>query len=169
MARYLASRSIALVLQGVPGIYLPAIVGSLDRVTDHSQLDEPRSINRTLVTEERLFERLTNPESAYHEVMVRFRDMLSARISHRAFHPNAPQRVIESPPTVFALERIHPDTHAPVWCFTNVTAAALCFSLETSYTLWRDLLSARFFRAQNGVVRLSLEPYEVLWLEPARD
>ncbi|MBC6952151.1 hypothetical protein DWB58_29910, partial [candidate division KSB1 bacterium] len=79
VARYLASRSIALVLQGVPGIYLPAIVGSLDRVTDHSQLDEPRSINRTLVTEERLFERLTNPESAYHEVMVRFRDMLSAR------------------------------------------------------------------------------------------
>jgi sucrose phosphorylase len=169
VARYLASRSIALVLQGVPGIYLPAIVGSLDRVTDHSQLDEPRSINRTLVTEEKLFDRLTSPESAYHEVMVRFRDMLSARVSHRAFHPNAPQRVIESPSTVFALERIHPDTQTPVWCFTNVTAAALCFSLETSYALWRDLLSARFFRAQSGVLRLSLEPYEVLWLEPARD
>jgi glucosylglycerate phosphorylase len=169
VARYLASRSIALVLQGVPGVYLPAIVGSLERVTDHSLLDEPRSINRTLVTEERLFDRLTNPESAYHEVMVRFREMLSARVSHRAFHPNASQRVIESPSTVFALERIHPDTQTPVWCFTNVTAVALCFTLETRHTLWRDLLSARFFRAQNGVLRLSLEPYEVLWLEPARD
>lgn len=169
VARYLASRSIALALAGVPGVYLPAVVGSLARVTDHSQLDEPRSINRTLVTEERMLDRLTNPESSYHEVMIRFRDMLSARVSHRAFHPNAPQRVIDSPPTIFALERIHPGTGLPVWCLVNVTAAPQLLSLDAERTLWRDLLSARFFRTNGGALHLNLEPYEVLWLEPARD
>ncbi len=169
VARYLASRSIALVLPGVPGVYLPAVVGSLERVLDHSQLDEPRSINRTLVTEEKLFDRLTSPESSYQEVMVRFRHMLSVRVSHRAFHPNAAQRVIDAPPTVFAMERTHPDTDVPVWCLTNVTAAPQQLALDTKNPLWRDLLSARFFRTAEGSLRLQLDPYQVLWLEPARD
>jgi len=167
--RYLASRAVALVLAGVPGVYLPAVVGSLARVTNHAELDEPRSINRTLVTEEKLLERLTSPESSYRQVMLRFRDMLAVRVSHPAFHPNAPQRIIESPASVFALERIHPDTGDPVWCLINVTARPQRFTLDSHPTLWRDLLSARFFRSPEALLHLHLAPYEVLWLEPARD
>lgn len=169
VARYLASRSIPLVLQGVPGVYLPALVGSLARVTDHSQLDEPRSINRTLVTEEKLFDRLGRSSSSYHDVMVCFRDMLSVRVSHQAFHPAAPQRVIDSPASIFALERLHPDTGEPVWCFVNVTAQPQPCTLDSPRPLWRDLLSARFFRAPAQSLTFTLAPYEVLWLEPARE
>ena len=165
--RYLASRSIALALQGVPGIYLPGIVGSLDEVKDHSQLDEPRSINRTLVTEETLLERLTEHGGVHQLVMEGFRDMLACRIAHRAFHPNAPQRVLDLTPQVFGVERLSLDTGKPLFCLTNVTAGPQCILLGVESVEWRDILSGRTFTAPAGRLNLELASYEVLWLESA--
>ena len=36
------------------------------------------------------------------------------------------------------------------------------------YSLWRDTLTDRYVRAEDGVLRLPLDAYEVVWLEPAR-
>ena len=167
VARYLASRSIALALQGVPGIYLPGIVGSLEEVKDHSLLDEPRSINRTLVTEETLINRLTEHGGMHQRIMEGFREMLGRRTSHRAFHPNAPQRLLELTPQVFGVERTSLDTGQPVFCLTNVTAEVQCILLDVEGVQWRDILSGRTFTAPAGRLNLEFAPYEVLWLEPA--
>ncbi len=170
VARYLASRAVALVLKGIPAVYLPGVVGSLDEVRDHAKLDEPRSINRTLISEEALMHRLTDGTSVYNQVMVRFRHMVACRTSHRAFHPEAPQRVLKTPHTIFAIERrVHEPGGANVICLTNVTRTEQWLSLPVTHALWRDLLSGRYFRATGVSLELTLAPYEVLWLEPARD
>lgn len=169
VARYLASRAIALALKGVPAVYLPGVVGSLEEVRDHSKLDEPRSINRTLISEEALLQRLMDGSGVHHGVMARFRHMAGCRASHRAFHPNAPQRVLKSSPRVFALERRIRGAAAGVICLTNVTNAEQRFSTATPRALWRDLLTGRYFRAPEGALDVPLAPYETLWLEPARD
>jgi hypothetical protein len=33
--------------------------------------------------------------------------------------------------------------------------------------LWRDILRDRHIRADNGILRVSLDAYEVVWLKPS--
>jgi hypothetical protein len=55
---------------------------------------------------------------------------------------------------------------------TNVTAAVQelplpLSDLSVSRVLWRDILRDRHIRADNGILRVSLDAYEVVWLKPS--
>lgn len=92
--RYIASRSIALVLRGVPGVYLPGLVGSkndLEAVLDDGVT---RSINRRTICEVCLFRRCSDPDSSSYKVAHRFGELLERRIETPAFHPNGAQRIL---------------------------------------------------------------------------
>jgi hypothetical protein len=39
--------------------------------------------------------------------------------------------------------------------------------LDNSEELWRDTLTDRYVRAEDGVLRVPLDAYEVVWLESA--
>ena len=61
--RFIASRAVALALAGVPGVYLPSLTGSqLARRVKHTDLDEPRSINRQMA-DPKAFEKMMEPSS----------------------------------------------------------------------------------------------------------
>jgi hypothetical protein len=56
---------------------------------------------------------------------------------------------------------------------TNVTAAALelrlpLADLEAPYQVWRDVLTERYIRAEDDLLRVPLDAYEIIWLEPSR-
>ena len=63
--RYLASRSIALVLRGVPALYLIGAVGSRNDLEAVQQTGDKRSINRTALDAEALSARLGGPRTPY--------------------------------------------------------------------------------------------------------
>ena len=56
---------------------------------------------------------------------------------------------------------------------TNVTDTAqelrlLLGDLDEPHQVWRDALTDRYIRAEGDVLRVPLEAYEIIWLEPSR-
>ncbi|MCG6923709.1 MAG: sugar phosphorylase [Acidobacteria bacterium] len=171
--RFIAARSIALVLRGVPGIYLPSLFGAKNDTAAVLAGAEPRSINRKTIDEEALFALLGDRESWVHQVAVRFRRLIQRRIENPAFHPNADQEVLQAGRAVFAVLRTPRGGRRKVLAVTNVTAQGrqARFTPEElggRHRTWRDLISGQAFgRTWDGGLDLRLRPYGVLWLTPA--
>ncbi|MFH1117448.1 MAG: alpha-amylase family glycosyl hydrolase [Pseudomonadota bacterium] len=169
--RFMASRSIALALRGVPAIYLHGMLGSHNDAQSVLITRSLRSINRHNINEEQLLKELEDPESHVHRISRRMVKMIRARIGYRAFHPNGGQRVLRVSERVFALLRVSPDGNEKVVCLTNVTDRDLRLSvsaqtLEESAASWKDVISRRTFATESGDLKLTMKPYEVLWLTP---
>jgi sucrose phosphorylase len=171
--RFVAARSIALVLRGVPGIYLPSLFGAKNDTAAILAGDEARAINRKTIDEEALFGLLGDRESWVHQVAVRFRRLIQGRIGARAFHPNADQEILSAGHAVFAVLRTTRDGRQRVLALTNVTAHVhevriTADDLGGRHQVWRDLLTGQTFsRAQDGGLTLTLRPYGILWLTPS--
>lgn len=173
IARFLASRAIALALAGVPAIYLPSIVGAY--VTSDYKVNErdPRSINRNTIRVQELLEQLSVPESHASRILEGFVHLIQARTACAAFHPSAEQRVILANPTVFSVLR-RSRRGEIVLALTNVTATVQelpvpLTDLGETHAVWRDILRDRHIRADHGVLRIPLDAYDVIWLEPIHD
>jgi sucrose phosphorylase len=169
--RFLASRSIALALAGVPGVYVQSFTGSqlVDSV-DPSELDEPRSINRRASNPEKAIELLSDRDSVASRIVRTFRRMAEQRKENPAFHPNGPQRVLVGNDAVFTVLRKAPGGSGPVLCLTNVTAANQKVRLslgdvDVESDGWSDLLSDQSLTVQSGALEIELAPYQVMWLE----
>jgi sucrose phosphorylase len=170
--RFLASRSIALALMGVPGMYLPSLFGAKNDTAAVLKGSEARSINRKTIDETALIEKLRDRHSWVHEVAVRIRRLVRRRIATPAFHPNAAQRVLDVGRGVFAVLRGGDGGPPPVLALTSVMMepAEVVLArdlLGSRATAWRDRITGR----ERGVVtdelmRVTLRPYEVLWLTP---
>jgi glycosidase len=170
--RFVAARSIALVLRGVPGIYLPSLFGAKNDTAAILAGDDARAINRKTIDEEALFALLGDRESWVHQVAVRFRRLIQRRVETRAFHPNADQEILSAGQTVFAVLRTTRDGRERVLALTSVTAHAHEVRLTPGdiggrQPAWRDLLCGQSFPgAPDGGLALILRPYGVLWLTP---
>jgi hypothetical protein len=74
---------------------------------------------------------------------------------------------------LFVLVRRAPGGEGDVLCVHNVTSNRQTFQatpkdLEIAHTeAWNDLISGAIYQAEHGSLTLALEPYQVLWLEPA--
>jgi glycosidase len=167
--RFVASRSIALVLAGVPGIYLPSLIGSRNDLEAIAKGEEARSINRPRVHEDTLLELFSDPTTSAYKIARRFDHLIEKRIECRAFHPNSSQRILSINPCVFAvLRQAHAD-HLRVLCLTNVTGSSqvLTFPVEDSDldgNRWIDLLSDFAVSPAEGNLQVTLAPYQVMWL-----
>ena len=170
--RYVASRSIALALAGVPGIYVPSLFGSKN---DHEAVRSGgghRAINRKEVDEKRLFLTLMDPNTIPHKIARRFGDLIKTRVGEPAFHPSSRQAVIDSGSSVFTVVRENETTGDLVVALTNVTPEPREVRL-TQYQVgrradrWNDLASDEVLTPVDGVLDVSLRPYQVLWLKPA--
>lgn len=172
VARFVASRSIALVLRGVPGIYLPSLFGSRNDTEAVQAGEGARAINRDTLDAPALERLLRDCRTWVSKVARRFGHLIRTRIAIPAFHPNAEQRVIEGHPHVFALLRLAADG-SRILALTNVTGREVTFAcgravLGTAARQWRDLLSRRRVGASREGLALRLAPYEVLWLVPVQ-
>ncbi|HKI48251.1 MAG TPA: alpha-glucosidase C-terminal domain-containing protein, partial [Desulfobacteria bacterium] len=165
--RFLASRSIALALMGVPGIYLHGLFGSendADAVLDEGQT---RSISRRSFDRDTLYQTLDDPDTATHKIAYGFGDMILKRTREKAFHPNAAQLILSISDAVFALLRTSVDQRERILCITNITsqeqrATVDLSTLELNSKSWLDVLSEQSV-AQGNVLALKLSPYEVVW------
>lgn len=165
--RYLASRSIALALAGVPGVYIHGLLASKN---DHDEVKverQYRGINRGKL-EKRCFREVRKEDfpTAY-----RFVEMIRKRVHEKAFHPNAPQTVLDAGSSFFALLRSSRDFSEHIIAVVNVTSKdrrfvcnPSCFGLARTY--WYDLISGAFVVSKgDGEISLTLSPYQVVWLK----
>ena len=169
--RFIASRAIALVLRGVPGTYLPSLLGAQNDLQSVLDSGEPRSINRKTLDERTLIDKLGDRTTSTYKVASRFRELIEKRTKTPAFHPNGSQRVLVRHPAVFSLVRTSPDGSQRVLALTNVSGEGqeVSFSetdLGTGARTWKDIVSGRTLESSSGTVRAKLEPYQNLWLTP---
>lgn len=168
--RYLASRSIALVLKGVPGMYLHGVLGSANDHRLVRQTKVRRDVNRAPVFAEQVVRELADSGSKLHLLQQKGRGLLHARAGCKAFHPSGSQKVLSLSSHVFALLRRSPDGYETVLALTNVTGGPCRVkvpveALETRENLWRDLLSGLQFETRTGELEIIMEPYGILWLK----
>ncbi len=168
--RFVASRAIALVLQGVPGIYLHSLIGTQNDINAVLATNSNREINRTVIKEDLINQALADPLSKISRINRELGRLITLRTQEKAFHPNASQRVLNISPKVFSVVRVAPDQSETLLCLINVSRKPLHidiklsgFSLEASH--WIDLVGGMEWWADDGLISISLMPYDIAWLK----
>lgn len=172
--RYVASRSIALVLRGVPGIYFHGLIGTCNDITAVLKTKVKRDINRQILQAEELIASFREPHSKLAQLVEKLGQLLVIRREYRAFHPNSEQTVLSVSPEVFALIRHTSDKSQHLLCLTNVTAKEVQVAIPISdmgveETQWYDLVGRCGWTAEGLKLTGTLHPYGVAWLIPFRE
>ena len=169
--RFIASRALALVLQGVPGIYLHSLFGTKNDIAAVMDTDTKRDINRTVINYDTLIETLENPDTLTSRIIRKLNALIIIRTKQRAFHPNGAQKILNLKPEIFAVLRTAPDKSQAILSLINVTdkTCAVTIPMDTiglSKENWYDLISQKTYAFTDENITLTLEPYDVVWLEP---
>ncbi len=148
-ARHLASHAIMLALRGIPLVYVHSLFGTAN---DHQLAERTgmaRSLNRHKFEDVSLLEReLADPSSRAAHCSRGLTSLLATRRSNPAFHPDVGQRILETGPGVFGVQR---GTGARV--YVNVTGAEQAVDVEGWVTV------------ADGVPT-TIGPWQSLWLTP---
>ncbi|MCK9230514.1 MAG: alpha-amylase family glycosyl hydrolase [Syntrophales bacterium] len=169
--RFVASRSIALALKGVPGIYLHGLIGSRSDIQLALRTRSKRDVNRAMIDEALLERSLVDPGSKMYQINDHLGRLLEIRVRHRAFHPNGDQRILSLSPDVFALVRTSPGGGQHILAITSVTDRKSrleipCDQLGFADPQWYDLVAGRGLLVRDDTLVVDLQPYDVLWLTP---
>jgi len=172
--RYIASRSIAMVLQGVPASYLHGIIGTCN---DHELVKKTgvkRDVNRGVIDSKQMAEVLKDPQSKNSYLRKGNRQLVLTRTRQRAFHPHGDQRVLMISPNIFIVLRTSPEGDQHILAMTNVTSRECSveiplLELKIGETRWYDLLSEKEWRTKNKRLSITLQPYDVVWLKPVNE
>ena len=169
-----ASRSISFVIQGVPAIYAHGVAGTPN---DHELVKKTgvkRDVNRGAIDARTLKERLKYPGSKNSLMRLWASRTALRRTRERAFHPHGPQKVLMVSPEVFAVFRTSPEGDQHILALTNVTGREVTIEVPPAEigiaeTDWIDIVNEREWKAQNGKLAMTMEPYDVVWLKPRRE
>ena len=169
--RYAATRSISLVLQGVPSVYAHGAIGTAN---DHELVHKTkikRDVNRGIIEKQSVLEELNNPESKLSLLGRELPKLNLNRTSQRAFHPFGTQRVLMIKPEVFTLLRVSPEGDRHMLCMTNVTGRKCAVTVPLSEIdihdrRWYDIVNNTEYVSRDMEISLTLEPYDVVWLKP---
>jgi sucrose phosphorylase len=171
--RFTASRVIALVLQGVPGIYLHSLIGTQNDIQAVMATDSKRDINRMVIDEDSIIEALKDPLSKISHMRRELGRLIKIRGKKRAFHPNSEQRILTISPEIFSVLRSSLEGEM-ILALINVTdkvchVEIVLQEIGIDETYWYDIVSEMEWMADNGTLYLTLQPYDVVWLEPFKE
>jgi glycosidase len=168
--RFLASRSIALAMMGIPGVYMHGLLGSKNDTEAILEGESARSINRKTLKKDALIAALSDQNSTTHRISNHYGYMIKKRINEKAFHPNAAQKVLEISDHLFTLIRTSVNGKEHILAITNITDNNQFVEFDAGSVgieagSWCDVLSDKSFESPRGRLSLDMEPYEVLWLK----
>ncbi len=169
--RFVASRVIALVIQGVPGVYLHSLIGTRNDIEAVMATASKRDINRRVIDEELIHRALQDPLSKVSRISRELGRLLAIRTRQSAFSPHADQKVLCLAPQLFSVLRTAADGSQKILAVVNVSAEVCRVQvplddLECEQEYWFDLVSEMEWAADEGRLYLNVLPYDVMWLEP---
>jgi len=169
--RYIASRSLALVLQGVPGVYVHGALGTPNNHQLVKATGLKRDVNRGVIDGAAIADDLKNASSRLSLLRQHSPKLNLPRTRQRAFHPRGDQRVLMISPDVFVVFRTSPEGDDHVLTVTNVTSRTARIEIPLAETAvkekrWYDLISEKEWVAEGEHLPVTLQPYDVVWLKP---
>ena len=173
IARFLCSQAIMLGLQGIPGIYFNSLVGGRNNQVGFRHTGRPRTLNRQKWDEAQLTQRLADTTGAGGRVFKQYRHLLQLRRAHSAFHPDAPQQVLDLDEALFGFVRTAPDGGERLIALHNLSDRPQDLDLASRYPdfagpVWCELIQGQRLQGDAGA-RLHLAPYQTLWLTTATE
>ena len=165
IARFLCSQAIMLSLQGIPALYIHTLTGTLNDVEGVERSGRLRSINRRRWQLDELALLLESPSTPTHDVFHALHRLLVQRRQEPCFHPNAPQRVIETPPELLAIERGPLRNGRRLLALYNVTDSK--FDLAHAGDALNQALTQHHWQPLDPLTahhEETLPPYAVRWL-----
>jgi len=170
--RFVASRAISFSLRGVPGNYIHGVLGSRNDHDLARQTGVKRDVNRSVLDANFFTEAFKDSDSKFSLIGRYYPRISLPRARERAFHPGGAQRVLMTVPEIFSVLRTSPEGDQHILTLTNVTRQDIEVSislqlLKLEFTHWFDLVEEKPWIAEGEKLRLSLGPYDVLWLKPA--
>ena len=169
--RFVASRVIALIIQGVPGIYLHSLIGTRNDIDTVMATSSKRDINRRVIDESLIRRALENPLSKIARIGRELGRLLAIRTRQPAFNPACHQKILRYSPQVFAVLRSAPEIGQLILALVNVSNQVQKLripvaDLQSKREFWFDLVGESDWMADEGLLELSIMPYGVMWLEP---
>ncbi len=170
VARFIASRAVALVLRGVPGIYLPSMFGSANDVEAVHRDGTYRSINRSAINERQLLEAFGDWDSIPARIARSYIRLLELRVNEPPFHPNGEQEVLDLGSGVFVVKRTSPDFESRVLSLINVTSEAVSVviplrEIGMGEKALFEMTASREIAPETNPWHLIMEPYQIMWLK----
>lgn len=160
--RFLCGQQLMLGLQGIPAVYVHTLTSTLNDLEGVERSGRLRSINRRRWQRDELERLLETASTTTHDVFFALKTLLDVRRQEPCFHPDAAQRVLETPTEMLAFERGPLRDGRRLIAIHNVTdtpqpLAALASALGD--VPWPDIVTRKAWAAAD-----SLPPYGVLWL-----
>ena len=169
--KFIASRAMALALQGVPGIYLHSFFGTHNDIDAVSCPVSKREINRKALDYNILTKAIEDPDTLISKIIRKLNTLISLRTKQSAFHPNGAQKILKVRPEIFALLRTSPNEDQHILSLINITddEIQIAIPLREVQVLkqeWYDLISQDKHTFKDENISLTLKPYDIVWLEP---
>jgi glycosidase len=170
--RHVASRSIPLMLKGVPAVYLHGALGTGNDKQAVEKSGVRRDINRSKINLDDIRIELKKPGSKLNLLRHSLARLGMLRINEPAFHPQGGQEVLSITEQAVSILRTSLDNSRRVLALTNVTPRMCPLEINLAehglerYPNWRCLVSGNEWYSEDGVLELALSPYEVSWLIP---
>lgn len=122
--RFMCSQCLMMSLRGIPAVYFQSVVGARNWTAGpQREGGENRDINRERSKWRELEEKLDDPNGAEAWILNIYTSMLRARSLSPAFHPDGPQRILETGSEVFGLVRMSTCGKHRVACYFNFSAS----------------------------------------------
>ncbi|THD74780.1 alpha-amylase [Thalassobius vesicularis] len=164
--RFMASQTLVMALEGIPAIYIHALLGTKNDLEGIEKSGHNRAINRHRWDYSVLNTALADPESDQARVMTELLRRMTIRRKQPAFHPNATQFTLHGDARIFGIWRQSLERDQSIFALHNVSADMLTISPQTINLIdgedWIDLLSGQ--RIDPASPEISFAPYQCRWI-----
>ncbi len=165
IARFMLSQTLPLSFRGIPAAYFNALAATPNDPLGVERTGMTRSINRRKWDGSELERLVDLPLTDTGQVFPEYIRRLRIRRGIKAFHPDAPQRVIDMPEGIFALERVSLDGAQQIYAIHNIKGEPVSVDLSRfggEATRWFDALHQTVPDIEGEGLRL--RPYQSVWL-----
>jgi sucrose phosphorylase len=169
MARFQCSQAVALAMKGIPAVYFHSLCGTPNDLEGYKVTKRNRTVNRKKWAQDDLNQLLDDQETLPAQIFSWYSRTLRMRAGCPAFHPEAPQEILNFGSDLFAVRRDSTDGGLSVICLFNFTSEdskvsdmSLLSSLFPEGKA-RDLISGGEI-AWGKKDALTLRPYQAVWL-----
>ena len=161
---YVAAHQLLIAYQGIPGLYLNALLGSLNDVRQMEITGRTRSINRGSWGAEELSERLADRESLHAVIFSRLSQSLKIRAQQEAFAPTAQQTFVQGGKDHLIFLRS--DDAQRILIVASLSAQSLQIDWPKESLVLSDMTKDLLTGVHHATAhRIVLAPHQVLWLE----
>ncbi len=166
--RFLCSQSVAMAMRGIPAVYFHSLYASPNDLKGVEETGRNRTVNRKKWKSEELEKVLGEKSEQPVRVFEWYARTLRRRAACPAFHPDAPQAILDFGSSIFALERTSLDGNQMVLCLFNFqgkeTKVPDAEALRELFPQGkaRDLITDGEITLEKG--KFALRPYQSLWL-----